>query len=88
MTKTMPWAAEARPFSATLLHLVAGVLQAASAMLTRLAEQRVVAAQDARAELLVETVEFHALYRDAGAPEGALYINGKLVAVVPGVTRL
>jgi len=30
-------------------------------------------------------VEFHA---EAGAPEGALYIDGKLVGTVVGVTRL
>ena len=27
-------------------------------------------------------------YADAGAPEGALYINGRLVGHLPGVTRL
>jgi hypothetical protein len=30
-------------------------------------------------------IEFHA---DAGAPEGALYVNGQLVGHVLGVTRL
>jgi len=36
----------------------------------------------------VTTVEFHPLFRDAGAPEGALYINGRLVGVISGVDRL
>jgi hypothetical protein len=30
-------------------------------------------------------LEFHA---DAGAPEGALYVNGKLVGHIQGVQRL
>jgi hypothetical protein len=30
-------------------------------------------------------VEFHA---DASAPEGALYVDGRLVGFVPGVSRL
>jgi hypothetical protein len=30
-------------------------------------------------------VEFHA---EAGAPEGALYVNGRLVGYIEGVTRL
>jgi hypothetical protein len=30
-------------------------------------------------------VEFHA---EAGAPEGALYVDGELVGRLPGVTRL
>lgn len=27
-------------------------------------------------------------YAEAGAPEGALYVDGQLVALLPGVTRL
>jgi hypothetical protein len=30
-------------------------------------------------------LEFHA---EAGAPEGALYLNGERIGVLPGVTRL
>ena len=96
MTRTMPWGATgSAPFSATALNLVAGVLRAASEMLSRramrLAETAAAEAQAAADELLrssVETVEFHPLYGDAGAPEGALYINGKLVGVISGVDRL
>jgi len=32
-----------------------------------------------------QTLEFHA---EAGAPEGALYVDGQRVGVLPGVTRL
>jgi len=96
MTRTMPWgASDSAPFSATALNLVAGVLRAASELLerraTRLADAAVAEAQAAADELLranVESVEFHPLFRDAGAPEGALYINGKLVGVISGVDRL
>ena len=86
MTKTMSWAEAAtpRPFSATLLHLLAFALQAASGVLTR-AAVRMSAVQTLPP---VQVVEFHALYREAGAPEGALYVNGELVGVIEGVTRL
>jgi hypothetical protein len=87
MTRTMPWgpAEAAPPFTATLLHLFAAVLRSASDMLARHAvrvSERALSAQQ------VHTVEFHALHRDAGAPEGALYINGEFVGVIEGVSRL
>ena len=87
MTKTMSWAAAdtARPLSATLLYFVAATLVAASDMLTRLAV-RLSATQ--AVPVPAHTVEFHAVYRDAGAPEGALFVNGELVGYVAGVTRL
>jgi hypothetical protein len=97
MTRTMPWAPgeTAPPFSATLLNLVAAVLRRASEMLetraARLAETARAEAFAAAAELLesgVQTVEFHPVHGDAGAPEGALYVNGELVGVISGVTRL
>jgi hypothetical protein len=81
--------------SATALNLVAALLRRASDLLekraARLAEAARVEAQAAADELLAadaQIVEFHAVYRDAGAPEGALYINGKLVGTISGVTRL
>jgi len=85
MTKTMPWAAAdaARPVSAALLHLLAALLQTASHVLTRLAVR-----VSERQAAPVQTVEFHALYGDAGAPEGALYVNGELVGWIEGVKRL
>jgi hypothetical protein len=88
MTKTLNWAAgdAARPLSATLAHLLAALLYAAGEMLTRHATR--VTTEKAVREAMPHTVEFHALHRDAGAPEGALYVNGKLVGVIEGVTRL
>ena len=96
MTRTMPWgASESAPLSATALNLLAGALRAASELLenraTRLADAARAEAQAAADELLrasVDSVEFHPLHRDAGAPEGALYINGRLVGVISGVERL
>jgi acyl-CoA reductase-like NAD-dependent aldehyde dehydrogenase len=97
MTRTMPWGPgdTAPPWSATLLNLVAATLRRASDLLekraTRLAEAAAAQAQAAAEELLhtsVHTVEFHPVYREAGAPEGALYINGVLVGVISGVDRL
>jgi len=88
MTKTLTWPATdaARPLSATLLYLVAAALHGASQLAVRLAT-RLSAAHDTTAPP-AQTVEFHALYREAGAPEGALYVNGELVGTIPGVTRL
>ena len=85
MTKTMPWAPDdaARPLSATLLHLLAAMLRAASEVLTRLA-----ARSEKKATRATGPAEIHPVYRDAGAPEGALYINGELVGYIEGVTRL
>jgi len=81
--------------SATLLNLVAAVLRRASDLLERRAARLHAAAEAealaAAAELLesgVETVEFHAMHGAGGAPEGALYVNGKLVGTISGVTRL
>jgi hypothetical protein len=97
MTRTMPWGPgeTAPPWSATLLNLLAGVLRSASNMLEgrakRLAEAAQAEAAAAAEQLLeanVQTVEFHPMFRDGGAPEGALYVNGVLVGVISGVQRL
>ena len=91
MTKTLSWPAPdlARPFSATLLYLAAAVLRGAGDALARVATARAIAhAAALEAEETLGTVEFHALHGEAGAPEGALYVNGKLVAIIPGVSRL
>jgi hypothetical protein len=87
MTKTLTWGPTetARPWSATLLYVVAAVLRAASDALARRAD---VAATVEAVPAAAEVVEFHALHRDAGAPEGALYVNGVLVGVITGVSRL
>ncbi|WP_255429499.1 hypothetical protein [Ramlibacter albus] len=91
MTKTLSWAAPdlARPFSATLLFLAAAVLRAAGEGLARIAAARAAAhAAALETDETLASVEFHALHNEAGAPEGALYVNGKLVAILPGVARL
>ena len=97
MTRTMPWGASdsAPPLFATVLQLVAAVLRKSGDLLERralrMAETAIAEAQAAAEELLhanVDTVEFHPVYRDAGAPEGALYINGRLVGTISGVQRL
>lgn len=86
MSKTLTWAAAetARPTSATLLYLAAAGLHAASGVLERLAAQL----SRARTATAPTVVEFHSLHREAGAPEGALYIDGEFVGVIEGVTRL
>jgi hypothetical protein len=77
--------APARPLRDAALRLGAGLLRVASASLARIA-----AALEPRAEVVPEVpceprLEFHA---EAGAPEGALYVDGKLVGRLPGVRRL
>jgi hypothetical protein len=62
----------------------ARVLLAASHALDRVAS-RLVALPHAAAPAVLPSLEFHA---EAGAPEGALYVDGELVGYVPGVTRL
>ena len=94
MTRTMPWGASdsAPPWSATLLNLLAALLRKASEMLAGRAARVAAAAQAEAAaaaeELLTQTVEFHPLHRDAGAPEGAVYVNGELVGYIEGVRKL
>jgi hypothetical protein len=62
--------------------LVATVLHGASVMLSRLAAALANAPAGVRSD---PRFEFHA---EAGAPEGALYVDGKLVGWLPGVRRL
>ena len=62
---------------------VAG-LRGASLVLARLA-RRLAVAPPVAAPVLPSRLEF---YADAGAPEGALYLDGQLVGWVPGVKRL
>jgi hypothetical protein len=97
MTRTMPWGSSesAPPLAATLLNIAAALLRKASELLegraARVAHAARAEAIAAAEELLAastDTVEFHSFHRDAGAPEGALYINGELVGFVSGVSRL
>lgn len=72
-----------RPAHESLRRLAAVGLRSASAALARLSRR--LAQPAARAVLPVPQLEF---YAEAGAPEGALYLDGKLVGWVPGVKRL
>jgi hypothetical protein len=72
-----------RPFHDAARRLAAAGLRRASAALARLSRRlgRRVASTphpDPRLEF----------YAEAGAPEGALYLDGKLVGWVPGLKRL
>jgi len=79
---TFPYYAPRGP---SVRGVVAGLLRGASRALARLA-RRLNAAERVRSRTAGEMVlEF---YAEAGAPEGALYINGELVGYLPGVTRL
>ena len=62
--------------------LAAALLRVLSRALGVLAER---VAPAAPAPVLEAVIEYHA---DAGAPEGALYVNGQLVGHVLGVPRL
>ncbi len=70
-----PEARGARDLAATLLRAAGLTL---SALAERLAYPRAL-------PLAAPVIEYHA---DAGAPEGALYVNGQLVGHVLGVNRL
>lgn len=65
-------------------HAVAFVLRAAGAALDRLAE-RVAMPAAASAAAADPAFEF---YAQAGAPEGALYVDGQFVGWIRGVQRL
>jgi hypothetical protein len=74
-----------RLYSVPLVARVAAkALLAASRVLDRVAS-RLVALPPPAAPSALPSLEFHA---EAGAPEGALYLDGELVAYLPGVTRL
>jgi hypothetical protein len=66
-----------------LRDVAAAMLRALGALLDR-AAHRLAAERRAEAQWAHPLVEFHA---EAGAPEGALYVNGRLVGRIEGVTR-
>lgn len=82
MNKTLGWTPTPHPAR----RLAAALLRAASAALDSLA-RRLAASPQRPAKRLptLASLEFHA---EAGAPEGALYVNGELVGFVSGVNRL
>jgi len=72
-----------RPAHEAARRLAAVGLRSASAALARLSRR--LATPASRAPHPVPQLEF---YAEAGAPEGALYLDGKLVGWVSGVKRL
>ncbi len=67
-----------------LRDVVASLLRAVGALLDT-AAYRLTAQRPADALWADPMVEYHA---EAGAPEGALYVNGRLVGHIEGVRRL
>lgn len=81
-TPTLPLLA---PRGTSLRRLLAALLRSASVRLAQLS-RRLAAAERERQRTSAEMVlEF---YAEAGAPEGALYLDGQLIGYLPGVTRL
>ncbi len=72
-----------RPAREAARHLAAVGLRSASAALARLSRR--LARRAARSPHPVARFEF---YAEAGAPEGALYLDGQLVGWLAGVRRL
>ena len=74
----------AAPRGSTWRRLAASLLRQASRLLARLARKLVLtpAAPQSQSEPQFE------FYAEAGAPEGALYLDGQLVGHLPGVSRL
>jgi hypothetical protein len=73
---------QAEPEGLRWRDLAAALLRAASRSLDRLALRLALREEREEAE---PWLEFHA---EAGAPEGAVYVNGRLMGHLPGVSRL
>jgi len=73
---------DALPEDRRARELVAAVLRAGSRALDRLALRLAHVEARARSEPHLE------FYAEAGAPEGALYLDGRLVGKLDGVNRL
>ena len=86
MTSSTPLPWETRgtrhPVHEATRQLAARALRSASAAMTRLASHL---AEPARRLPAAQQREFHA---EAGAPEGALYLDGRFVGWIQGVKRL
>ena len=61
---------------------LAQLLRSGSRSLARLADQLALVQRRARGRPELE------FYAEAGAPEGALYVDGRLAGNLPGITRL
>lgn len=73
---------QAEPDALRWRDLAATLLRAASRSLDALALRLAVREEREEAD---PWLEFHA---EAGAPEGAIYVNGRLMGHLPGVSRL
>lgn len=84
MSKTLTWSLEPRPTGPArwARRLAAGTLRRIGQGLDAWAHRL---ALPEPAPVGEPQLEFH---REAGAPEGALYVDGRRVGVLPGVTRL
>ncbi len=80
-SKEVPWGGS-HPLAIGLRQLVAVLLHGASRLLAAWA--RKLASRKPSVGVAVQ-LEF---YAEAGAPEGALYVNGQLVGRMSGVNRL
>lgn len=80
MSKTLTWHPEVPP--GALRRQLARALRATGRALVGSAHRLVRAAPVPAHEPVLE------FYAEAGAPEGALYVDGRRVGVLPGVTRL
>lgn len=78
-----PPAGHRDPTTETLREALAAALRNASALFAQLAYR--LARPPAHTNRATPQLEF---YAEAGAPEGALYVDGTLVGYVPGVRRL
>ncbi len=85
--KPLPWSpVEPRaPWTYPLRRAAAASLRSASSVLARLARRMALPPPARKPDPGTSRLEF---YADASAPEGALYLDGKLVGWLPHVTRL
>lgn len=74
-----------RPWTHPVRRAAAVALRSASATLARLARRLAVPSTAASTARLPPVLEF---YAEAGAPEGALYVDGQLMGWLSGVRRL
>lgn len=82
MHKSLYWSPLAAPRGRSLRRLAAWALRRASVLLAAVARRLRTIDAPAHHEPLLE------FYAEAGAPEGALYVDGQRVGTLPGVTRL
>ncbi len=87
MIKSLPWAyvppdAER---GGSLRLLAAALLRGVSALLARVARRLAHSDRRAQRSQRPQVLEF---YAEAGAPEGALYLDGQLLGYIDGVNRL